>query len=251
MIRLLLAAVLAALAIGSPAPAQTPPTDDSLQALAASLKPDLVAAIPEVLFEQSTNWGHQEMASYGVRIHGLHTEARKLPKNDGVWTKVRITAQNLPHSLEFAISEFKAVDGEQFTFKVLIGMQVGIDYEHQNWNLGVRQWSGSVRARMQVHLALGCECVLRTERSKGPLPDLVFRLHATKAQISYDHLVVEHIAGIGGSAARILGDAIHSGLRQWKPSMERDLLARVETAIVRAADTREVRIGLGGLTKKK
>ena len=232
------------------ATAQPPPPDDALQAFAASLKPLLAAAVPPVLYEQSTNWGHQEMAADGIRFHGLRTEVRKVPKNDGVWKRVRVTTQELPRSLSLAITDFQAIDGERSTFKVLLTLQVGVEYEQQNWDLGVRMWSGSVRARLQLHVALDCESLLRTEPGKGLLPDLVFRLRVTKAQVSYDHLVVEHIAGIGGTAARLLGDALHSGLRQWKPSIERNLLARTEAAIVRAADTREVRIGLGGLVKK-
>jgi hypothetical protein len=83
------------------------------------------------------------------------------------------------------------------------------------------------------------------------LPDIVFRLRVVKATVSYDNLVVEHLNGVGGSPARLMGEALRSTLKQWKPSIERNLLARAEVAIVKAADTREVRIGLGGLVKQK
>ena len=115
----------------------------------------------------------------------------------------------------------------------------------------MRLWSGSIRARTQLHVTLDCESVVRVETKGGLLPDFVFRVRVTQAEVGYDDLVVEHIAGVGGSAARLIGEALHRSLHRWKPSLERDLLARADAAIVKAADTREVRLGLSGLLKQK
>ncbi len=237
-------AVLALAAVGA---AQ----DDSMQSLAGGLRPLLIEAMPAVLYEKSTNWGHQELAPNGVRWHGLHTEVVKVPRNDGRWTKLRVTTQDLPRTLELALSDFQPVDAERQVFKVQLAFQAGVEYEHQKWDLGVRLYSGSTRARLRIKVALDCENVLRVEAGKGPLPDLVFRLRVTKADVNYDNLVVEHIAGVGGSAARLIGEALRASLRQLRPSLERDLLARANVALVKAADTREVRLGLSGLVKKK
>jgi hypothetical protein len=40
-------------------------------------------------------------------------------------------------------------------------------------------------------------------------------------------------------------------MKQWHPHVERDLLAKANAAIVKAADTREVRLSLGNLLKSK
>jgi hypothetical protein len=226
--------------------------DDSLESLAAAFKPLLAAAVPAVLYEKSTNWGHQELAADGLRWHGLRTEVKKAMMNDGQWSRVRVTSQELPRTLHINITDVRSIDAETQAFKVFLAFQVGVEYEQQNWNLGVRQWSGSIRARLQLKVALDCENVIRVEPVKNSfVPDLVFRLRVTKADVSYDNLVVEHINGVGGSAARLTGEAVRSALKQWKPSIERNLLARADAAILKAADTREVRIGLGGLVKKK
>jgi hypothetical protein len=226
--------------------------DESLDSLAAAFKPLLAAAVPAVLYEKSTNWGHQELAADGVRFNGLRMEVKKAMKNDGKWSRVRVTSQDLPRTLHTNITDVRSIDAETQAFKVFLEFQVGVEYEQQNWNLGVRQWSGSVRARLQLKVALDCENVIRVERTKNSfVPDLIFRLRVAKADVTYDNLVVEHINGIGGSAARLTGEALRSGLKRWKPSIERDVLARADAAIVKAADTREVRIGLGGLVKKK
>jgi hypothetical protein len=232
--------------------AQSPaPADDSLETLGAALKPLLMSALPPVLYEKSTNWGHQELAANGVRWHGLRAEVVKVPKNDGKWKKVRVTTQDLPRTLVVKLSDLQTLDADRQTFKVYLAFQAGIEYEHQHWDLGVRLWSGSIRARVQLKIALECENLIRIEEGKGLFPDVVFRLRVTKADVGYDNLVVEHIAGVGGSAARLTGDVLHRALQRWKPSLEREMLERANAAILKAGDTRELRIGLGGLAKKK
>ena len=57
-------------------------------------------------------------------------------------------------------------------------------------------------------------------------------LRIADAQVSYDRLVLENIDGIGGDAARVTGDAVRAALKQWKPSLECDLLAKARTAIL-------------------
>ena len=118
-------------------------------------------------------------------------------------------------------------------------------------NRGIRLWSAGVRARLRVKAHLECENIIRLEeKPKSFLPDIVFRLRVTKAKVGYDDLVVEHIAGIGGTAAKVLGETFHDAMNQWRPSIERKLLERASAAIVKAADTKEVRIGLSGLFKE-
>jgi hypothetical protein len=247
----LLGASLLIVAVTATAGARSPAADDAVETLAAALKPLIAESLPALLYEKSTNWDHQELAPNGIRWHGVRPEVIKTLKNDGKWTRLRATAQDLQRTLAINITDFKNVDADTQAFKVYVAFQAGVEYEQQNWDLGVRMWSGSVRARLQLKLALDCENVMRIDRRKGLFPDIVFRLRVVKAEVSYDNLVVEHLNGIGGSAARLMGEALRSTLKQWKPAIERNLLARAEAAIVKAADTREVRVGLGGLVKKK
>jgi hypothetical protein len=83
------------------------------------------------------------------------------------------------------------------------------------------------------------------------LPEAVVQLHVKQARVGYEHLVFDHIAGLGGETAKVLGDAIHGGLREWRPSLEHHLLSKAEAAILKAADNREVRLGLNGLTRNQ
>src|SRR5262249_45239037 len=113
---------------------------------------------------------------------------------------------------------------------------------------GVRLYSGSTRARLRLNLPLRVEATIRVDESKSFfLPEVVVRLRVVQTDLSYDQLVVEHIAGIGGTGAKLLGDALHSMVKQIRPSLERDLLAKANAAIVRAGDTREIRLGLSSL----
>ena len=46
-------------------------------------------------------------------------------------------------------------------------------------------------------------------------------LKVTKAELGYENLKFEHLAGVGGEAAELIGEAGHKLLTQWKPSLER------------------------------
>jgi hypothetical protein len=227
--------------------AQDPPSPVDL---AQILKPILIKSMPAVLYEQKDNWGHQAMIPVGLKWSGGKPTIQRSLRNHGVWKQLVITAQELPRTLEVKISDVKKVDAEKQTFKVFFTFQMGVDYDQQTWENGVRLWSGGVRARAQVHMNMECENTLRVELSKELLPDFILRIRVTKADVHYDDLVVEHINGIGGSGAKLVGMAVHDCMKQWRPSIERDLLDRVGAAVVKTADTKEIRFGFSSLMKK-
>src|SRR4051812_39911947 len=121
--------VLGSVALAS---AQAPPPD-SLEALTDGLKPFLVSALPDVLYEKNTNWGHQEPTPNGLKWDRLKPHVTKSLKNDGVWRKLRITTQELPRTLELRLYDHQTVDTERQTFKVFLAFQAGVEYEKQTW----------------------------------------------------------------------------------------------------------------------
>ena len=99
-------------------------------------------------------------------------------------------------------------------------------------------------------MLLKCVATSRTEPKPGSfIPDFVFRLKVNEAQLFYENLVIEHTAGLGGDAARILGEFAVETVKKAKPELERDLLNKANAAIVKAADTKEVRVSLDFLLK--
>ena len=108
-----------------------------------------------------------------------------------------------------------------------------------------------MRARAQVKFNLDCENTLRVETDKNFLPEFVLRMRVIGATVNYDKLTFEHVNGIGGDGAKVIGGAAHKVMNKWRPSIERDLLAKANAAIVKAADTREIRFGFGSLLKSK
>lgn len=231
--------------------AQTPTDTASLSALGGLLKPVILQHLPSPLYENSSNWGKQVMAAHHVEWRGLRPRIIKTLRNDGAWRKIRIVARNPAGNLELDFSNLTSDGTGRQTFKGNLSLLVAVEVEEQIWESGLRLYSGSARARLKLKLAMDCEATLRLEPGKSILPDTVFRLRVAKADVSYDDLVVEHVAGIGGSGANVMGDTLHSALKQWRPSIERELLAKANAAVVKAADTKEVRISLGKLFGQK
>lgn len=226
----------------------------SVDALAGSLRGFLVKAMPSPLYEDTRNWGKQKSVSEikwrGKGIH-VHPEKIRVMKNDGRWWKVRVTADRLRDTLVFDLRDALLVGPGRMTFTAFASFDTHVEYDRQIWHAGRRTYSGSIRARLRVRLTLHCEATAQLAGSGCLLPDAAFRLRVLQAEAGYDNFVVEHIAGLGGEAAKLLGDAARGSIKHWRPSMERELLAKVNAAIVRAGDTKEVRIRLSKLLGKK
>ncbi|HMF11553.1 MAG TPA: hypothetical protein VKE94_04585, partial [Gemmataceae bacterium] len=206
------------------------------------------------LYEDAKSWGHtKDMTTIRWRGQGLDVRPEKVIKSrkDGDWRKTRLTADNLADTLVFDLRNLQAPEPGRVTFAIFLSFDASVRSDHQKWNEGTKLWDSTLKARMRVKLALDCELTARLDDKGELLPDAVIRLRATKADLKYDNLVVEHAAGLGGAAAKLMGDAAHRLVNEFKPSLERDLLTKADAAIVEAADTREIRVKLGDLLVRK
>jgi hypothetical protein len=220
-----------------PAPAAT----QKMQAnLASSMKELFLGVLPDPLYEDASHWG------------GQAKNLRGQMKNDGRWWKLRMEGRQFPNGLIVRVEDLKPAGKDRQTFSLYIDIHSNIFLDRQTWLKGVRLYSGSTRARVQLHLALACEILTRLETPKGAfVPEIVFRFRVLNSYMHYDNLVVEHTAGVGGDAAKYIGEAVVSIVKQAKPSLERKLIEKANATILKAGDSKEIRIGLGGVTKSK
>lgn len=249
--RVILAAFLVASLASAPASAQSDLTPTAAE-LSSTLRSLMIPCLPDPLVEQSFDWGKQKRVPVGVQWKKqgvlLKPEVMKQMRNDGHWRKIAIMANHPEKTLKLDVKNVKTPEPKRLTFTVDLEMPVKLKFEQQLWRAGVRLYSGETRARCRAVLHLACESVARSEKKPGALlPDIVFRMRVLEAKLSYHDFVVEHTAGVGGDAAKWLGEAVHETIRQWKPSLERDLLDKANAAIVKAGDTKEIRLGLSKL----
>ncbi len=223
-----------------------------LDGLAALLRPVILDSLPNPLYEKRDNWGHTSLAPSQLRWDGVRPVVVKKPKNDGTWRHLKVSAANAAGSFLFQLKDFQTKDANRQTFTAHVALDVLVEFRQQVRESGVRLYSGHVTARARVYGHFYCENQLRFERNaKSFVPDAVMRLRVVRAEVGYHNLRVEHLAGIGGSGARLLGEALHDALNQWRPSLERRLMEKANTAVVKAADTREIRLSLDKLLKTK
>lgn len=249
-----------AAAVPQPPPAPPPPTaraaapdvprpdPTEVRALEKAARDLLVKHLPDPLVVSDQNWGRQKEVTVGGRLRGSPV---KEPRNDGTWRRFTVRAPN-PQAVAVGITEASYPEPGKTALTVMVGLDVDFTVEQQVWRHGVRLYSGETRGRCRAALALKVEVTTRTEKAPGTVfPDVVLRARATDAQLFYDNLVVEHTAGVGGDAARVLGDAALHVVRQARPDLERDLLAKANAAVVKAADTRDVRLSFEALLAGK
>lgn len=239
------------------APADRParrPDPADVKALEGTLRTLLLQNLPDPLVSSSDGWGRQEEGVVGHKFHKeglrLRSEQVRGMRNDGTWRKIELRAVNPAHTLGLGLVEAAYPEPGRATFTAHVGTDCAIKFEQQLWRNGTRLYSGETRARCRAAVALRCEAATRVEKKDGSfIPDVVCRLRVTDAQLFYEKLVVEHTAGIGGDGARVLGDAVLDTVRRVKPDLERDLLAKANAAVVKAADTKEVRLSVDSLLK--
>lgn len=233
-----------------------PLANSDTAALSLQVRTLLLKHLPDPLVQSSPGWGKQKETTIGVKYHRdglkLSTELIKGQRNDGTWRRMSVRAVNVDQSLALALQDVVTPEPGRVTFTAMIGVDCDLKFEQQIWKTGTRLYSGETRGRCKGALLLKCEATNRLEpRPNSFVPDLVLRLRVTEAQLFYEKLVIEHTAGIGGDAAKLLGEALISTIRQVKPQLERDLLAKANAAIVKAGDTKEVRVELGKLLEGK
>ncbi len=230
------------------------PGPDLAATLSASLRTLMLQFIPAPLYEDHKHWGMQkEVERIKWKGQGLkvHPEKVRELKNHGKWSRVEVQTPMLPQTLVCEVRNLVQASPGRMTFTLFLAFDTAIEYERQKWENGLRLWSGSVRGRMKVKLTLDCEVQSRLETMDKLLPDVVFRLRVLKSDLHCDDLVITHVPGIGGDLAQVLGDAIHGAVKKLKPSLERKLLDKGNAAIVKAADSKEVRVSLSKLLGSK
>jgi hypothetical protein len=265
----MLACVLAAISCPAVAQAQpakkfkAPPVGDILplldagspQALSGVLRGAVLQFLPNPLYEAAPGWGRQSMTANQLKWHRdgilLKPKIYKTLKNDGTWKKITLTGINLPDTLVLDLRNVHAPAPGTLRFDLFLSFDARVEYLHHLWENGVRLYAGSIKARFRVKLLLNGEATATlAESKKSWFPDAVLRLHATGAKLSYDNLVFERVAGIGGTGAKVLGNTFQNILTDFNPDLERELLARASNAIVKSADTREVRVSFGRVFEK-
>jgi hypothetical protein len=219
-------------------------TGTSADELAGVLRGQLVRALPEPLYSDRKHWGQQ--AEPKVQ---LGRQPRK--KNHGHWWTLDVTALEPANTLILNLRGVVQPEPGKTLFTVFVAGDVGIRYRQQTWHYGLRLHSGETRARARARLTLQVEITTQTVPNKTLLPDLVLRARVTQAQVAYDNLVVEHTAGVGGTAAQLLGQMTHGLMDRVKPDLERNALEKANAAIVKAADTKEVRLSLGKVVQRQ
>jgi hypothetical protein len=225
-----------------------------VSAMSANLRGMVVQFLPDPLYHNEKHWGGQKQIANGITWRGkgldVHPEVQHKSVNHGTWWRVRVTTPNRGESLALELRDWQAPEPGRITFTAAIALDTEFDYERQVWEEGIRLWSGSVRGRTRALLTLYCEATTRTEPLPKGLPDVVFRLRVVKSECGYNSLRIDHINGVGGEVAKLYGEAAKGAVQVWHPALERKLLEKANAAIIKAGDTKEVRISLGKILGK-
>jgi hypothetical protein len=226
--------------------AKTDPAE--AHALAAVLRELLEKHLPDPLSQSKQNWGKQKTVTV-VHHHrdGLRfwSEPVEEMQNDGVWRKISVRIPD-PEKIVLAVTELTHPEpGKALATVGVTAERVDMDFAQQVWRTGLRLYSGETRGHCKGSLLVKVEVTTKTEFKAGSFfPDVSLKMRATEAQLGYEGLVIDHTAGVGGEAAKLLGEAAIKMVKTFKPDLEHELLEKGNAAIVKAAGMREVKASL-------
>lgn len=215
----------------------------------------LVKYLPDPAVTSKHNWGQQKEVT--VRFEPerkgpfrWQVERVKEKRNDGHWTALKLSAMNPRDNLTVDLKDIRSPEAGKTTFTAVLSGPVRFGFEQQLWKSGIRIYSGETRGRCDAKSVLDCETTSRLDWTAGKLlPTQILRVKVTKADLSYEHLKIEHTAGLGGEAAELIGDTILAAVKRMKPSLEKDLIEKANAAVVKAGDSKEIRLELEKLLK--
>jgi hypothetical protein len=240
--------LVALLLLAPAARADDPAVPSTADALSPFLKELIRRSMPTPLGEVEKNWGQQKEVTVGVKWRGLRPEKMHSVQNDGHWTKTRVDAVDPASSFGFGLEDLKSPAPNTTSFTANVALRVRVVHDNQVWKSGHRLYGGQTRATAYVTLKLKGEMSTRFETPAGSLlPTAIVTVRVSEADLDYTDLKCEHIAGMDGKAAKALGTVLLATLRAAKPRFEADMKAKANAAIVKTADSKEIRVELAKL----
>jgi hypothetical protein len=224
--------------------------------LVAMMRTITLQLLPNPLHDKTYNWGTQRNAPNGITWVKkgilLKPQVQMKLKNDGIWRKIRAEAIDAQTTLNFGLDNLSFPQEGMMTFDINVNLPVRVFFEQQVWESGIKLYSGETRLRCLAGVVVKCEMTNKLEKKEGSFfPDLVIKVRALEAKVGYADLVVEHVLGVDGKLAKELGEIGINLVKEIKPSLEGQLLTKANAAVVKAADTKEIRLGLSQLLKNR
>ncbi len=237
------------------ATAQSLPSAD--QALTVLVRDQLIQHMPPLLAETHESWGKQSEVTVGMKIvrtsaFSCRLEPQYAIRNEGHWHRLKISARDPQNSMLLSLANLKSEESGRMTFDATISTLVELNFEQQIWKSGIRLIGTETRARATAGVRLQCESTNRFEFKPGTVvPELVLRFRVTRADVFVNSIVVERTLGMNGLPARTIGETVQNLAKRFQPDLERQLLERANESVLKAADTKEIRIGFQKLIPVK
>ena len=216
-----------------------------------ALQATLISAVPTPLIIGTSHWGDTVRTPNGMKWKPK-PEVQYADKNHGTWRKYAVTLKEpIDQHFKLQVQRMQQVGNNTLEFELLVSADIDFDITQQNWKYGLKLFDGSARGSATIQLWMKCHSKLEIETSTYFLPTMKYRLHVVEARAGYEHLKLKHLAAVGGTAAKLVGDWTMDAIHQWKPSLERKLVDKFTQKLIQVADTREIQISLSGIERNK
>jgi hypothetical protein len=202
-------------------------------ALSGALKEALIESMAGPSYPFEHNWGNQitirtpdggRVVWEGIKSR-FETHYREDHLNHGLWIRGTVAIENPAQELVLNFSDFRPAPGLlEVTFKVSARAMFRANAQVREYNHGAHLFSVTAGARAVGHLNM---------TMKISLTDNATRLswEVVESDLTYSDVTLDRLSAMGGESARVLGDAITGGFRQFFASKRAKMLADARNEI--------------------
>jgi hypothetical protein len=259
--------VLAALATGLAAQAQTPPGTilappllDPPSAVALPLSPvaaakQVEASAPEAFtpdaefqawisalvrqhlpdqYEKKKNWGQTKRTLDGVSIKfddgWLKTHRKYKEANDGKWQMYRVELIDPERSFDIRIANLRELDDGCVGLRVTAVAALHALGRQAQWEHGIQLYSVSAEADARVRLTADAAVAVQLDPTRFP-PDVHLRPEVTAARVEILDFKLRRISDLDGPLVRALSKTVREELEDKLAQDNAKLVAKLNKAI--------------------
>lgn len=204
----------------------------------------LVGNIPHD-YEDRDEWGKTKKVWDGVhiRLDGLQVRTKRKWKqvNQGTWKMHKISLVDPEEHLQIELRNLRRIQPGTWSFDLMLAARLNAYGRVSEWQRGIRLFSVSGDARVDVRLVMQCELKASLEPVGFP-PDVVIEPRVTTAKLEMNDFRLRRISHADGPLVKQLGKSIRGVVEDELAKKDKKLVTKINRAIAKHQD--ELRLSL-------
>lgn len=220
-------------ALTTSARAQTPTEDVVKGALGGAVEAIIINEIKDKQFVKEDNWGHRRKTPFGR-------------KKDGLWKRFSVKPEDPQNRVDFKITKIERKSTDTAYIEARLSVYLRGKAEAEYWVLDVKAGAVDARARATMITTVGFDVKLQGDLAKA---EFSLEPAVTKSEVEIKDFVLDNLGAIGGTTAKVLGDAFTKLGEDRIKEAKNEMAEEVKESLQKSAEKADLRVKLRDFLK--